>query len=94
MQMLHPSEVDVPTYHFMVQKNHEIASTMVMFREPYNLTNHVGPSTIVLIGETFPHICHETQMKTICKSYTPEKLMYQLTTMGVTKILEFHIICS
>ena len=37
-------------------------------------------STIVFFVKTFPMVSQVTQMKIICKIYTPGKLTYQLTT--------------
>ena len=44
-----------------------------------------------LLYETFTMVSWATQMDIVCKSYTPKKLTYQLTTLGWTKLLEFHI---
>jgi hypothetical protein len=43
MQKIHPREVDVPTYHFEVNKNVIILSDMVMFRVHHGLKHVLFP---------------------------------------------------
>ena len=46
---------------------------------------------VVLLGNNFPTISRETQVELICKSYVMGMLTSQLTTLGLTKLLAFHI---
>ena len=50
--------------------------------------------TIVLLDESFPTIYRVTQMEIVCKCYAPGKLTYQLTILGLTKLLAFHLLVS
>ena len=46
--------------------------------------------TIILLDEEFAKVSQATQIEIINKSYTPGKLMRQLTTSSFTKLFSFH----
>ena len=48
--------------------------------------------TIVLLDKIYPTVFQATQIKMASKGYAPEKLTYQLITLGFTKLLVFHIL--
>ena len=50
--------------------------------------------TIFLLDETFPMVSQVTQIEIVCKTYTIKNAMYQLTTLGLKEILEFHLVDS
>ena len=74
MKRLRLLEVDVPIYHFRLQKNIDVLYNKVMFRVEYSQRNGVVSFHIVLLNETFPMLSCVTQMEIICKSYTPRKI--------------------
>ena len=48
--------------------------------------------TILLFSETFMRVSQVTQIELVENTYALEKLMYQLTTSGFPKLLEYHIL--
>ena len=50
--------------------------------------------TFLVFSKAFPMASWVAQTNIICKCYVLEKLMYQLTTLGFTKLFAFHIIGS
>ena len=48
--------------------------------------------TIDLLGDTFPMVSRVTQRDIICKSYTPKKLTYKLTTSMFIELFMFHFL--
>ena len=90
MEKLHPWEFDVPTYNFDVQKNVGVSCIGYTIYE-----GMVWPFLkIVLLRYSFPIVSWVIQMDIICKSYAPKKLRYQITILGFTKHLEFHLLGS
>jgi hypothetical protein len=53
--------------------------------------NFLGKNIIVLLSYTFPTMYRAPQTEIVCKSYAPEKLMYQLPPSGHANILDFHL---
>lgn len=62
MQMLHPQEVVVPTYHLMIHKSIGVSSSRVMLRVYCSQKCIPIPSHYFFLNEKFPTISLVTQM--------------------------------
>lgn len=93
MQKIHPQEVDVPTYHFWVNKTIGVSYLGSCLR--YTISKgDVVPFHMVLLGYTFPMVYWATQTKMICKSYSSKKLTYKPTISSSIKLLKFPLLGS
>ena len=90
MKKLCPRKVDVPTYLFGVKKTIDVSSSRIMFRVHYIQIMVQTLLTIVFLGESFLTFSQATQLEIMCKSYTHDKLTYQLTALGFIKLLVFN----
>lgn len=98
IQNVCPWEADIPTYQtyqrtsFGVHKTAGISYSRVMFKINCILRHGVVPFYYVLHINTFLIISRVTQTKIMFKIYGPGKLMRQLTSLGLNKLLAFQLV--
>ena len=93
-QTLHPQEIHIPSYHFVVQTNFGILSFRVMFRVHHSQTNCVGPSPYCTSWRNNSNDILSDTNEDCMKALYPRKLTYKLTSLGMTKLFVFHILGS